>query len=265
MALTLEGQRALVTGSSSGIGRAIALAFGHAGAAVAVNFSSNADQARTVVDDLCALGVDAFAQRADVSRPSDCETLFRAAAHRFGGLDVAVLNAGIQRDAAFAEMTVEQWQRVIDVNLTGPFLCAQQAVRQFRRQARPANASRALGKIIFISSVHEVIPWAGHANYAAAKGGLKLLMQTLAQEVAPEGIRVNSIAPGAIKTDINRKAWQHEADKLLALIPYGRIGEPEDVARVALWLASDDADYVAGTTLFVDGAMSLYPAFREGG
>jgi glucose 1-dehydrogenase len=261
----LEGQRALVTGSSSGIGRAVALAFGRAGAAVAVNFESSEDKANAVVRELEAIGARAFAQRADVSKPSDCEALFRAVVDRFGGLDIAVLNAGIQRDAPFAEMSFEQWQRVIDVNLTGPFLCAQQAVRQFRHQPRPAGASRAVGKILFINSVHQTIPWAGHANYAAAKGGLKLLMQTLAQEVAGEGIRVNAIAPGAIKTAINQSAWQDGADQLLALIPYGRIGEPHDVGRAAVWLASDEADYVVGATLFVDGAMTLYPAFRENG
>jgi glucose 1-dehydrogenase len=265
MARTLEGQRALVTGSSSGIGRAIALAFGGAGAAVAVNFESSEDKANEVVAELHAAGAQAFAHRADVSRPADCEALFRETVDRFGGLDIAVLNAGIQRDAPFAEMTIEQWQRVIDVNLTGPFLCAQQAVRQFRRQPRAAGQAGAIGKIIFINSVHQAIPWAGHANYAAAKGGLKLLMQTLAQEVAAEGIRVNAIAPGAIKTPINRPAWEHDADRLLQLIPYGRIGEPDDVARAAVWLASDASDYVVGATLFIDGAMTLYPAFRSGG
>ena len=186
---------------------------------------------------------------------------------RFGGVDIVVANAGIQRDAAFGEMTLAQWLEVINVNLTGQFACAQAAVRQFRQQGADASRSRALGKIIFTNSVHQVIPWAGHANYASAKGGLKLLMETMAQELASEGIRVNAIAPGAIRTEINRPAWEtHEAlARLLKLIPYGRVGDPEDVARAAVWLASDEADYVVGATLFVDGGMTLYPAFREGG
>jgi glucose 1-dehydrogenase len=263
----LQGRRAVVTGASSGIGRAIALAFGRAGAAVAVNYASGADRAQAVVEEIRLSGGTAFAAQADVSKPEQCESLFELANQQLGGLDIAVMNAGIQRDARFVDMTVEQWLRVIDVNLTGAFLCAQQAVRQFRRQPRPENAARSNGTLLFISSVHETIPWAGHANYAAAKGGLKLLMRTLAQELAPEGIRVNAIAPGAIRTDINRAAWEtaQARDALLKLIPYGRIGEPEDVAKVAVWLASDAADYVVGATLYVDGAMTEYPAFREGG
>ena len=262
-----EGQRALVTGASSGIGKAIATAFGAAGAAVVVNYYSDEQQAQRVVDDIVQAGGKAVAVRADVSDPAQCRALFDAARERFGGVDIAVLNAGIQRDAPFAQMTLEQWREVIGVNLTGQFLCAQEAVRLFRQQPRAANGSRAMGKIIFISSVHQAIPWAGHANYAAAKGGLKLLMETMAQELAPQGIRVNAIAPGAIRTPINREAWESPValNQLLKLIPYGRIGEPDDIARAALWLASDESDYVVGTTLFVDGAMTLYPAFREGG
>lgn len=263
----LQGQRALVTGASSGIGRAIAIALGQAGAGVMVNFRSNEEEAQRVVAAIKEQRGDAIAVRGDVSKPDDCDSIFDAARRQFGGLDIVVPNAGIQRDAPFADMTLEQWRQVIEVNLTGQFLCAQAAVRQFRGQHRPANTSKALGKIIFISSVHQAIPWAGHANYAAAKGGLKLLMETMAQELAPEGIRVNAVAPGAIKTEINREAWErHEAaDKLLKLIPYRRIGEPEDVAKAVLWLASDESDYVVGATLFVDGGMMLYPAFREGG
>lgn len=263
----LEGQRALVTGAGSGIGRAIAIAFGQAGAAVVVNFRSDEDEAQRVVAEIKERRGEGIAVRADVSKPDQCSALFEAARQQYGGLDIVVPNAGIQRDAPFTDMTLDQWRQVIEVNLTGQFLCAQEAVRQFRQQRRPANGSRALGKIIFTSSVHQAIPWAGHANYAAAKGGLKLLMETMAQELAPEGIRVNAIAPGAIKTAINREAWESKeaAEKLLRLIPYRRIGEPEDVAKAAVWLASDESDYVVGATLFVDGGMMLYPAFREGG
>lgn len=266
-ALSLEGQRALVTGASSGIGRAIAIAFGQAGAGVVVTFVSGEEKAKAVVAEIKEQGGDGLAVRGDVSKPEECAALFEAARQHFGGLDIVVPNAGIQRDAPFTDMTLEQWREVIEVNLTGQFLCAQDAVRQFRRQRRPANGSRALGKIIFTSSVHQAIPWAGHANYAAAKGGLKLLMETMAQELAPEAIRVNAIAPGAIKTAINREAWESKeaAERLLKLIPYRRIGEPEDVAKAAVWLASDESDYVVGATIFVDGGMMLYPAFREGG
>lgn len=263
----LEGQRALVTGASSGIGRAIALAFGESGATVLVDFLAPEDAATEVVSEIERNGGTAIAVHGDVGKPDDCIALFEAARAHFGGIDILAANAGIQRDAPFGDMTLAQWQQVMDVNLTGQFVCAQEAVRQFRRQGRDASRSRALGKVIFTNSVHQVIPWAGHANYATAKGGLKLLMQTMAQELAPEGIRVNAIAPGAIRTNINRAAWQtKEAEaSLLRLIPYGRVGDPEDVAKAAVWLASDESDYVVGTTLFIDGGMTLYPAFREGG
>ena len=167
----------------------------------------------------------------------------------------------------FHEMTLEQWRTVIDVNLTGQFLCARAAVREFLRRGPEPRLSRATGKIICISSVHEVIPWAGHVNYAASKGGVMLMMKSLAQEVAPLRIRVNSIAPGAIKTPINRAAWETpgaEAE-LLKVIPYGRVGDVEDIAKAAVWLASDESDYVTGTSLFVDGGMTLFPEFADNG
>ena len=263
----LNGQRALVTGASSGIGRAIAHALADSGAAVLVNYRADKDDAEEVVSDIIRDGGEAFAFQADVAQPEDCGRLFDALRDRYGGVDIVVANAGIQRDAAFTDLTLDEWRKVIDVNLTGQFICSQDAVRQFRRQGMEPERSRALGKIIFTSSVHQAIPWAGHANYATAKGGLKLLMETMAQELAAEKIRVNAIAPGAVKTAINEEAWKDEeaAQKLLTLIPYGRIGEPEDVAKAAVWLASDESDYVVGTTLFVDGGMMLYPAFRKGG
>jgi glucose 1-dehydrogenase len=263
----LDGFRALITGASSGIGKAIAQGFAAAGASVLVNYRSDAGSAEEVVREIERHGGRAVAAKGDVSRPDDCKALFDTIAEAFGGVDILVANAGIQADAMIADLTLEQWQKVIDVNLTGQFLCAQQAVLRFRAQGLDPARSPTLGKIVFTSSVHEEIPWAGHVNYAASKGGLKLLMESLAQEVAPEKIRVNSIAPGAIKTAINEEAWKTEeaAAELTRLIPYGRIGEPEDVARAAVWLASDESDYVTGTTLFVDGGMTLYPGFREGG
>jgi glucose 1-dehydrogenase len=160
-----------------------------------------------------------------------------------------------------------QWNTVISVNLTGQFLCAREAIREFLRRGIIETVSCAAGKIICMSSVHQEIPWAGHANYASSKGGIMMLMESLAQEVAPHRIRVNSVAPGAIRTPINTAAWQTKLayDKLMTLVPYRRIGEPIDIARAAVWLASDDSDYVVGATLFVDGGMSLYPGFATGG
>ncbi|MCL4765326.1 MAG: SDR family oxidoreductase [Hyphomicrobiaceae bacterium] len=264
--LGLDHRSALVTGASSGIGRAIAEELGRCGVAVGVNYYSGRDEADAVVGAIEAQGGRAVALGGDVAKPEDCRAMVEAVAARFGRLDILVANAGIQRDAAFTELTLADWRRVIDTNLTGAFLCAQEAVRRFRAQPPPPE-SKARGNIIFINSVHQVIPWAGHVNYAASKGGMKLLMESLAQEVAHEKIRVNAIAPGAIKTPINRPAWSEESAlrELLELIPYGRIGEPEDVARAAAWLASDHSDYVVGATLFIDGGMTLYPSFREGG
>jgi glucose 1-dehydrogenase len=265
--LPLSRLRCVVTGASSGIGLGIAQAFGAAGAAVLVHYHSHEEEAARVVQEIRAHGGTAHAVEADLGEPADCERLLRDAQRLLGGIDVLVANAGIQQDAPFTELTLDQWRKVMDLNLTGQFLCAQHAVRAFRAQGLDTERSCALGKIVFINSVHQRIPWAGHANYAAAKGGLKLLMESMAQELSAEKIRVNAIAPGAIRTPINEDAWSTEEarEKLLKLIPYGRIGEPGDVARAAVWLASDASDYVVGTTLFVDGGMSLYPAFREGG
>jgi glucose 1-dehydrogenase len=263
----LKNQRALVTGANSGIGEACALALGAAGADVIVNYRSDPDEAARVVDRIEENGSRAIAIRADVSREEDVRAMFAETLKQFGTIDILVNNAGLQRDAAFHEMTLEQWNTVISVNLTGQFLCAREAVREFLRRGVVPEISSAAGKIICMSSVHEVIPWAGHVNYAASKGGIMQLMKSLAQEVAPKKIRVNSIAPGAIKTAINRAAWETpkaEAE-LLKLIPDGRVGLPEDIARAAVWLASDASDYVTGTTLFVDGGMTLYPGFSTGG
>lgn len=263
----LRGQAALVTGANSGIGESVARHLAAAGASVAINYVSNEPAAAAIREDIVASGGTAISCRADVSKEDEVQGMFRRVVDAFGTIDILVSNAGVQRDAPFHEMTIEQWGFVLGTNLTGQFLCAREAVREFLRREAPAERSSARGKIICMSSVHEVIPWARHANYAASKGGVMMMMESLAQEVAPRRIRVNGIAPGAIKTPINRAAWETPAaeEKLLRLIPYGRVGAPEDIGRAAVWLASDESDYVTGTTLFVDGGMTLYPGFSTGG
>jgi glucose 1-dehydrogenase len=263
----LKNQKAIVTGANSGIGEACAIALGAAGAAVGVNYISHPEEAERVVAAIRAGGSDAIVLQADVSQEDQVERMFAEAIRHFGTIDILINNAGLQRDAPFHEMTLAQWNMVISVNLTGQFLCARAAVREFLRRGVVPSVSTAAGKIVCMSSVHEVIPWAGHVNYAASKGGVMLMMKSIAQEVAPKKIRVNSIAPGAIKTPINREAWNTETAerRLLTFIPEGRIGVPEDIARAAVWLASDASDYVVGTTLFVDGGMTLYPGFATGG
>ena len=262
----LTGQRALVTGASSGIGQGIALAFAKAGASVAINYIGNPDAATQIAAQARTFGVDACIVEADVSREDQVEAMIASVVKDLGGLDILVSNAGIQDDGPVEEMTRTKWDHVIGINLTGQFMCARASVAQFRKQGRQTT-SRALGKIICMSSVHQEIPWAGHVNYAASKGGILMMMRTLAQELAGDGIRVNAIAPGAIETHINEAAWNTDAarTKLETLIPYGRVGVAEDIGRAAVWLASDASDYVVGTTLFVDGGMSLYPGFLHGG
>jgi glucose 1-dehydrogenase len=263
----LTGQKAIVTGANSGIGKAVALALGEAGADVVVNYVAGDADANQVVEAIKTFGVSAYAYQADVSSEQQVAAMFADMISRFGTVDILVSNAGLQRDAAFHEMTLEKWNTVLNVNLTGQFLCAREAVREFLRRGVVDKVSRAAGKIICMSSVHQEIPWAGHANYATSKGGIKMMMESMAQELAPKRIRVNAIAPGAIRTPINTAAWQTETayQQLMTLVPYGRIGEPEDIARAAVWLASDQADYVVGTTLFVDGGMTLFPGFATGG
>jgi glucose 1-dehydrogenase len=263
----LAGQKALVTGANSGIGAAIARALAEAGAAVAINYVSHPESAEALVAEIGEAGGTALAVQADVSSEPQVQAMFDEVLGNFGTLDILVNNAGLQRDAPVHEMSLADWNLVVGVNLTGQFLCSRAAIRVFLQHKVERSCSCSAGKILCISSVHDRIPWAGHANYAASKGGVRMLMQTMAQELSAHKIRVNSISPGAIKTPINRKAWETpaaEAD-LLRLIPYGRVGNVEDVANAAVWLASDLSDYVTGATLYVDGGMTLYPGFREGG
>lgn len=263
----LKGQKALVTGANSGIGRATAVALGRAGADVVVNYVSGSEEADKVVEEIASLGVRAAAHRADVSDEDQIVAMMDRMVQEFGTIDILVANAGVQRDAPFTEMTLAQWRQVLDVNLTGQFLCAREATKEFLRRGVVPEVSRAAGKIICMSSVHQVIPWSGHVNYAASKGGVRMMMETLAQELAPHRIRVNAIAPGAVRTPINRGAWDtpQALQDLLRLIPYGRVGDPEDIADAAVGLASDLMDYVVGTTLYVDGGMTLFPGFATGG
>jgi glucose 1-dehydrogenase len=263
----LKGQKALVTGANSGIGLGVALALGRAGADVVVNYISGDETAQRVVEEIKQSGVQAYAHKADVSKEDQVQAMFQRMCDEFGTIDILINNAGLQRDAAFDQMTLEQWNTVISINLTGQFLCAREAVREFKRRGVVPEVSCAAGKIICISSVHEVIPWAGHVNYAASKGGVMLMMKSIAQEVAPYRIRVNSIAPGAIRTPINTTAWNtpEAYEALLTLVPYKRIGETDDIGQAAVWLASDAADYVTGISLYIDGGMTLYPGFATGG
>lgn len=265
--LPLLGQPALVTGASSGIGTAVAHALAKAGADVAVNYASHPEPAEELCHAIEGMGRRALAIKADVSHEDDVAAMYAKAIGAFGTLHISVSNSGVQKDSPFHEMTLDQWNAVIGVNLTGQFLCARAAAREFRRRGIDRTLSSAAGKIICMSSVHDTIPWAGHANYAASKGGVMMFMKTIAQELAPERIRVNAIAPGAIRTPINTAAWQtpEAYEKLMKLVPYKRIGEPDDIGRAAAWLASDQADYLVGATLYVDGGMMLYPEFADGG
>lgn len=263
----LKGQKALVTGANSGIGKATAIGLARAGADVVVNYVAGADEAAKVVREIEGLGVRAYAHEADVSQEDQVVGMVSRMVGELGTIDIMVANAGLQRDAPSTEMTIEQWRKVLDVNLTGQFLCAREAAKEFLRRGVVPEVSRSAGKIVCMSSVHQIIPWSGHVNYASSKGGVLMLMQTLAQELAPRGIRVNAVAPGAIRTPINRSAWDTpEAEaELLKLVPYRRVGDPEDIANAVTVLASDLMDYVVGTTIYVDGGMTLFPGFATGG
>lgn len=263
----LKGQIALVTGANSGIGKSVALELAASGATVCVNYVTHPEAADEVVNEIKNNGGNAVALQADVSNEEQVQKMFSDAIASFGTIDILVNNAGLQKDSPFEKMSLADWQLVINVNLTGQFLCAREAVREFMRRGIKENISKAAGKIICMSSVHEVIPWGGHVNYATSKGGVMMLMKSMAQELAPKKIRVNSIAPGAIQTPINKQAWEtpEALQSLLTLIPYQRIGQPDDIGKLAAWLASDEADYITGATIFIDGGMTLYPGFSTNG
>lgn len=255
----LDGKVALVTGASSGIGRATAVRLGREGAAVGVNHRSDEDGAREVVREIEAAGGKAVRIQGDVSQEEDAKRMVRASVEAFGDLDVLVNNAGVQTESPFLEMSLEDWQKVISVDLTGTFLVSREAIGHMIETGG--------GVLVNMSSVHQRIPWPNFAHYATAKGGMKLLTETLALEFASRGVRVNAVAPGAIATPANQRKLEDPDQRraLEALIPWDRAGQPEEVAACVAFLASDEASYVTGHTLFVDGGMSLYPGFEEGG
>jgi glucose 1-dehydrogenase len=265
--LRLKQQTVLITGASSGIGQGIAIAMGGQGANVVINHYHDEKGATETMESVQKAGGTGFIIGADVSKEEEVIAMFANAIKKFGTIDILVSNAGIQRDHKFLEMTMDDWREVMDTNLTGAFLCSREAAKEFCKRGVVKDRSAAAGKIIFISSVHNIIPWSGHADYTASKGGETMLMETIAQELASQKVRVNSIAPGAVKTHINKKVWSdpEQYKEMLKLIPYQRIGEPEDIAKVAIWLASDESDYITGTTIYVDGGMTLFPGFSQGG
>lgn len=259
----LSLQTAVVTGASSGIGQATAIELAKSGANVVVNYLNDKDGATETKLEIENSGGECLIVQGDVSKPHEVSNLFNATKKAYGNLHILVSNSGIQIDRPFTEMTFEEWNKVVQVNLSGAFITAQHAAKAFMTQGIDGKISKAAGKIVFISSVHDIIPWAGRVNYTSSKGGLKMMMESIAQELAPKKIRINNVSPGAIKTAINKNEWGDEKKKkeMLNQIPYGRIGEPDDIAKVVRWLVSDEADYITGTTIYVDGGMTLYPSF----
>ena len=260
IAVDLAGKRVLVTGGNSGIGAAIARTFAEAGADVAINYVAQPEAAQDLKAAIAASGRRALAIEADVADPDAVAAMFDDIDAAWGGIDVLVNNAGIDGKRMLAwEADHKAWRKVLDVNLFGAFHCAHEALKRMVPQRS--------GVIINMSSVHETIPWTGYSAYAASKAAIAMMTKTLAQESAPHGIRVVALAPGAVRTPINRNVWADPkglAD-LLEKIPLNRIGEPEDIARMAVLLASDLAGYVTGTSIFVDGGMTDYPDFAHGG
>ncbi|HEX7964684.1 MAG TPA: SDR family oxidoreductase [Gammaproteobacteria bacterium] len=258
MKISLDGKRALVTGANSGIGQAIAQGLARAGALVAINYVTRPEAAEQVARGIGA--GKALTVEADVTDERQVQAMFGKLDQAWGGLDVLVNCAGIDGKRAFGwEVDCETWRRVIEVNLFGAFNCARQALQRMVQQKS--------GVVLNVSSVHEVIPWSGYSAYTASKAGLAMLTKTLAQEAAPHGVRVLAIAPGAIRTPINEEVWSDHSmlNDLLAKIPEGRMGSVEDVADVAVLLASDAARYMTGSSVYVDGGMTLFPSFTHGG
>ena len=255
----LEGKVVVITGSSTGLGKAMAIRFATEKAKVVVNYRSKEEEANSVLEEIKKVGGEAIAVKGDVTVESDVINLVQSAIKEFGKFDVMINNAGLENPVSSHEMSLSDWNKVIDTNLTGAFLGSREAIKYFVE-------NDIKGTVINMSSVHEKIPWPLFVHYAASKGGMKLMTETLALEYAPKGIRVNNIGPGAINTPINAEKFadpEQRAD-VESMIPMGYIGEPEEIAAVAAWLASSEASYVTGITLFADGGMTQYPSFQAG-
>ena len=269
MEQALKGQIAIITGASSGIGSGVAKSLAGAGATVVINYPVEATRpaAEAVLKEITDAGGTGTIAQADVSKEDQVIRMFADVVAQYGTVDILINNAGLQRDAKFHEMTFDQWNTVISVNLTGQFLCAREAIREFLRRGPRPEVSAATGKIVCMSSVHELIPWGGHVNYASSKGAIKMMMQSLAQEYGDRRIRVNSICPGAIQTPINKAAWEtpQALNSLMTLIPYNRIGQPQDIGNLAVFLCSDLSDYITGASIFIDGGMTVFEGFADNG
>lgn len=255
----LNGKVAVITGGSKGIGSAIAKRFGAEKMNVVINYNSDPAGAQRAVDTVNQAGGNAVSVQANIATEDGVKTLLKTALDNFGDLDVWVNNAGMEIKSPTHQVTLDDWNKVTAIDQTGVFLGSRTALAYFKEHHKPGN-------IINMSSVHERIPWPTFASYAAAKGSVKLFTQTIAMEYAQDNIRVNAIGPGAINTPINAQKFAdpQQYQQTVNMVPMNRIGTPEEVAAGAAWLASEESSYVTGITLFIDGGMTLYPAFKDG-
>lgn len=255
----LEGKVVIITGAATGLGKAMALRFGKEKAKIVINYRNPDRNVNDMIKEIEQSGGQAIAVQGDVTVEEDMKNLIREATEQFGTLDVMINNAGVENEVPSHELTLNDWNHVINTNLTGAFLGCREAISYMLKH-------NIQGSILNMSSVHEIIPWPHFVHYAASKGGMKLMTETLALEYAPKRIRVNNIGPGAINTPINAEKFEDPILRqgVIDMIPMGYIGEPEEIAAVAAWLASSEASYVTGITLYADGGMTKYPSFQGG-
>nr|WP_263314973.1 glucose 1-dehydrogenase [Mammaliicoccus sp. Marseille-Q6498] len=255
----LKDKVVIITGGNSGIGKSTSERFGREESKVVINYLDHAEDAEAIVKTIKESGGDAIAVQGDVSKEEDIKNLIQKAHEKFGRIDVMINNAGFEKPIPTHEMSLEEWSKVIDINLTGAFLGSREAVKYYLEHDIK-------GQIINTASVHDVIPWPNYVNYAASKGGLKLMMETMSMEYGKNGIRINNVSPGAVVTEHTREKFSDPATRkeTLEMIPLNEIGEADQVANINAFLASEQAHYIHGTTIYVDGGMTNYPAFMGG-